>query len=107
MKRLPKFVIYVLDDDIIRYEPYDQYGISGIYGRYLEALINEVARLFKVKKDGMPTKSLHCDYPTIYWVAAPLHKGLADSQMQGKFNLCLESIVKKHDNMRVIKLKEI
>ena len=39
---LPKFVIMVLDDDLIEFLQYKNYGVSAMYGAWIEWLVSEI-----------------------------------------------------------------
>ena len=103
--KLPKYMVMVLDDDLIRYVDFYNCGMSSLFGECLEWLITQVNKMIAKRKAQLPAKAVHDDYPFIYWVAAPMHKN-ADLEVHKKFNDCLESIVRQIDNMRVAKVKE-
>ena len=106
--KLPKYLVIVLEEDVIEYARFQGPGISGILGRYLEGLASEINHIIHIRLEQLPLKAkMQGEYPVIYWVAAVSHKLLTNRDLRAKFNLCLESIIKKFDNMRVIKIKEI
>ena len=56
----------------------------------------------------LPEKCIYTKGTQVYWVALPTHKNYDHdlAETRAKFNLCLTSIVKSNDNMRMIWLKE-
>ena len=107
--RLPKFIIVVPDDDIITFAKFEGQGAANLLGKYLDSLINNVQRIVEARHEQLPSKAMKVDYPIVYWVAAPKHVnfGVLENDLRVKFNLCMESIVKQKELMRVIKIKEI
>ena len=105
--KLPKYVLVVLDDNIIQFLDYLGYGISGFYGEWLEWIVNEMSKAIRDRKGQLPKKAVKDSYPMIYWVAPPVHKNmeLKIIEARNKFNLVLTSLIKLQDNMRVIRLK--
>ena len=105
--RLPRFIIFTLDDDMIEFLNYRNYGVSTLYGSWLEWLLKEIDSAIQTRYSQLPAKSRNKDEPQIYWVMAPYHKEFTDGEMRSKFNHCLESVIKMYGNMRLIRLKEI
>ena len=103
----PKFIVFVLDDELITAIDYDGYGVSTMFGSLLEWLIKKVnATIDKLKKK-LPAKLIKEDFPQIYWSPALMHKRFGDKNntLRHKYNLCLDSIIKLYPNMRVIRYK--
>ena len=105
MKKLPKYVIIILDDDLIQFLGYDNQGLSGILGSWIECLIKTLDDMVTERKENLPKKVLNEDYPMIYWVTCPHHKFYKNNHAHTKFNACLEVAMKLKNNMRVIKMK--
>ena len=104
--KLLKYIIIVLDDDIIQMVSYDQQGVLGLYGRLLEFLVDEIQRMIRERKAALPAKAVKFTYPTFYWVAAPTNRALRKAESRIKFNLCLDSVLKKQSNMHMLKFKD-
>ena len=105
--KLPKYVVIVLENDVVEYARYNGSGISGILGRYTEGLTAAIQKIIQAQKEQLPLKAKREGYPVIYWVNAVHHKSFANSSLRTKFNHCLEAAVNMYDSMRVIKIKEI
>ena len=105
---LPDYIIIVLEDDIIEYLEYRNYGVSAMYGTWLEWLAKEFNELLHKKQALLPIGAKNDDETQIYWTTAVYHKlfTLTETQMREKFNNCMESVVQAYGNMRVIKVKE-
>ena len=65
--------------------------------------------MVKDYKDKLPAKTLDEDSPFIYWVEAVRHNNFDtnENEVHNKFNLCLESVVKTYNIMRMVKIKEV
>ena len=104
---LPRFIIFVLDTEIMKFLDYSGYGVSTLYGNLLESLIKKVNDAVTKTKNLLPSKAVKDAYPQIYWTHAVSHVqfGPEENELRRKYNLCLVSIVKLYPNMRVIKLR--
>ena len=104
--RLPKYILIVLDDDLLKFLDYYNVGSAGMYGDWLQYLVEEIHEIFKKGKQQLPKKAVKSDFPFIYWVAAPCHQYFDYNDQRAKHNLCLESICKTNNDMRIIKFKD-
>ena len=107
-KHLPYAMMILMDDDLIEYLNYKNFGVSTMYGTWVEYLIKELESLILAKKSYLPRKAVMQNNPIVYWVALPTHKGMGydDTLMRTKFNLTMETVVRQYTNMRVLKLKD-
>ena len=105
---LSKYMVFMLDGDLIDFLNYTQFGLSGMLGRWIEWLAKEVSLAVQLEKKLLPKKALREQEPFIYWIAAPFHDNFGSelNAARSKFNACLDSVIKLHNNMRVMKLKE-
>ena len=104
----PKFIIVVLDDDLITFLDFKHEGVATLLGSWVSWLVKEFDEIIKTRNGQLPLK-LKKYNPFFYWVTAPTHSGFskARNNLRVKFNLSLESVIRSHsENMRVIKLKE-
>ena len=104
--KIPKYCLIILDEDLMKYLDFCEVRVATMYGEWVDWIVKEIHSLFVDKKAKLPKKAVKDDYPFIYWVALPNHRNLRYYDQRRKFNLCLESVVRLFDNMRVIKLKE-
>ena len=73
---LPKSIIMVCDDDIIRRlakKSNNEDEFADIAKRTLKWLFNEIRKLILTRKDQLPEKATKHDYPVVYWTEAPHH----------------------------------
>ena len=106
---LPNFIVFILDDDLIKFLGFSNNGKATFYGEWIEWYIKQITEAIKTKKGYLPQKAKEEGYPVIYWVQLPVSKHLnADNyDNRVKFNLTLESVVKQQEDMRMVKLKQI
>ena len=71
--KLLKFIIFILDDDIIQFTKFDKAGVATLFGRYLQFIIDEVKAVIEERKSQLPKKAIKVGYPVVYWLAAPCH----------------------------------
>ena len=105
---LPKYVIFVFDDDLISFLDYKHSdGLASMLGEWIQWLVKQIQQLLTERMSQLSSKCRKIQ-PFLYWVTAPSHSYFSKERnsMRMKFNLSLESVVKQEQNMRVIKLKE-
>ena len=105
---LPKFIVIWLDEDILSYLAYNNYGMTSLLGEMMEWLVKSINEMVTTKKQYLPQKSKRENEPMIYWVAPPTHKNFDsdNNAARTKFSLCIDSIVRLYNNMRMIKIKQ-
>ena len=105
--KLPAYILVVLDDDFIQYLKYDGYGISECLCQLIKYLAQSLAAACHQQKKMLPLKAVKEQFPMFYWATLPQHKYFQNRTIRAKFNNCLESVLKLHNNMRQLKMKEI
>ena len=106
---LPKYMIFVVDDDLITYLDFKGVGVAQLLGTWIEWLMKHVHNLVSAKKGYLPDYAKKANEPSIYWCVSPTHLNfsLECNNLRKKLNFCLELVGKiSNFNMRVIKLKE-
>ena len=90
---LPKYVLVVLDDDLITFLDFKEEGVATLLGTWIEWLCTELLSLVDKRKSQLPAKSVKENQPFFYWVAAPTHNYISRERnaLRVKFNLSLES----------------
>ena len=104
--KLPKYVVIVLDEDLITFLDFEHEGVATLLGSWVEWLAKEINESLKQGLKQLPQK---CHKEVFfYWVAAPLHTsfGRKENDLRIKFNLSLNSVIRTHKNMRIVKLKD-
>ena len=103
---LPKYILVILDDDLITYLDFKQEGVATLLGSWIEWLVREFNKVIKARKEQVPMKCKKAD-TCFYWVAAPTHSNFSKDRnhLRVKYNLSLESVIRGQPNMRVIPLK--
>ena len=106
---LPQFVIIVMKADLLEYLDYHKSRATTLLGPWIEWLVKEVDTLISEYKKKLIPKAKDQDEPFIYWIQAVRHKNFdyVVNDTRNKFNLCLESVVRDYNTMRVVKIKEI
>ena len=104
---LPKFILVILDDDIM--DAIDHYKTSISYGigQMLEWLINEFHKLVSSHKERLPTKSQKYKYPTFIWVKIPYHEIYGHcNEFKEKFNAALDKACRLFKEMKTIEIDQ-
>ena len=103
---LPKIIILVLDDDIIKCFD-DGSNLTREYGRVISYIMTEFNRSVASYKENLPTKCTRYNYPHFLWIQPPLHQDFKNNSERQKYNTCLNDLVKFHKNMSLLELKKI
>ena len=106
-RKLPKFILLILDDDLITYLDFKG-EVSSMLGTWLSWLMEQFESLIRQRHDLLPMKSKRQYEPCMYWCTVPVHSefNTRRNEIRKKFNLCLESICKGKQDVYVIKMKE-
>ena len=68
---MPKFILVILDDDLIQYLNFKEAGASQLLGSWIEWLSQQFTDALHSKRDKLPRKAQQ--ETCIYWVLPPLH----------------------------------
>ena len=107
MVKLPKYLVIILDIDVVQFLKYEGEWTSKLIGKYLNSMVKDIEETIRDRKAQLPNKAKRLGYPLVYWVTAPCHVNFKDNHLRTRFNLCLESIIKNIDGMRMMRMKEI
>ena len=106
---LPKYVVVVLDDDLVTYLDFQHDGAATLLGTWVQWLVQQFNELIEARAKQLPNRCGHVNMlPYFYWVSAPTHSLFSKDRnnLRMKFNLSLDSVIRSQDNMRVIRLKD-
>ena len=105
---LPKMIIVVPDDDIIKIVSSDvKCGLSRCLGRLIDNVMTSFDRSIESIKEHLESKCMREDYPYFMWIQAPLHDGFANNDERVKFNKQMERMAKFHHNTVALQLKKV
>ena len=77
---LPKYIIIILDGDLIDFLEYEGQGMSQILGDWITWLSKELTLMIEDKKGKLPVKAKRFMEPCVYWSLAPLHIGFGEAK---------------------------
>ena len=106
---LPKIIVVVPDDDIIRCMKLheDSTDLIDNFGRMIKYVMTEHERAIASYKEHIPIKSKREGYPQILWIMAPLHDNFKNNREREKFNKAIEQVSKFHSNVNFLELKKV
>ena len=102
---LPKYVMLVIDDDILRCVKFNRQGLLMIFGKCIQWLADELHTMIMQVKSWLPVKAKKLRYPQLLWVTLPYHSNFKNNNIRFKFNQGLESVVSKYADMKVLKIR--
>ena len=103
--KLPKYVLVVMENDIIRCIKFNKPGLIDIYGAALHWLLNEYHEAIIARKGMLPPKAVKYMYPQVFIVALPQHKNFKENQNRYCFNQCIEELAKNYKEFKVLRMK--
>ena len=104
---LPKWIVVVPDDDIIRALNHSKYGISNTLGRLVDHVMKEQEKAVTTAKEILPEKCKRVFYPIFIWIQAPMHDNFNNNSERYKFNKCIKRMASFHENVEVLQLKKV
>ena len=107
MYPLPKIIVVVPDDDIIKCIRGANKGITKALSRLVKFIMTEFERGVSSFKENLPAKSKREGYPHFLWILAPIHDKFSNNSERYKFNKAVEDMAKFHVNTSCLELKKI
>ena len=104
--RLPKLLVNVMDNDLIKNLPDEIWEDSRALNRVVTTLMNGQSKLILTQKEFLAQKSKKTTYPHIIWIEAPVHDNFPDNDTRQLFNRSLNEAAKFQQDVTVLKLKE-
>ena len=91
--KLLRFVVIILDNDLIQYLAYVSKGIASMLGEWFEWLIGCFTSIFQDRRSLLPPKAVRPDFPQLYFVAPPHHRCFTDNHERKILLNCMEATV--------------
>ena len=104
---LPKLVVIVPDDDMIKFLNIYAAGISKSLGKIVDYIMLEHDKIIESFKEYLDDRSKKAEYPHFLWILAPLHQNFANNEERKKFNRCVERMTAFHGNTSALYLKKV
>ena len=104
---LPKLIILVPDDDLIRVIKAKSTYLEDTFTRVLRWLMKEYECIVLTHKEFMPVKSKRENVPFFIWIEAPFHTNFNDNERRRMFNNVLQEVAKSFDKVAVLSMKKI
>ena len=104
---LPKYIVFIIDYNILKDIAFDKYGISVLLGRLTEWLANEVHKIVKLAKDSKPKGAKKENKPQILWIEPPLYKNFSDNIRRKKMGTAIANAAKLYSEMVVLQMRKI
>ena len=104
---LPKWIITVVDDDIMRYLNLESRGTIDSYKRIIDNIMKEQNKAIAIQNDYLPAKSKMKNQPQLLWIQAPHHGNFHNNDLREKWNAALTAIAPFHNNVHIMPFKKI
>ena len=104
---LPRLIVVVPDDDLIKLFHGFKEGLSKAMGKIIDNIMTSHERSLTVYKDYLDDKSKTNELPHVLWIQPPMHENFANNFERNKFGSCLERMASFHANVSAFQLKKI
>ena len=108
-KQMPKAIVIVLDDDLIRQSNIkkDEYTYDNLVV-IVKELLREVNQLIEGFKDGLPNKVKKESFPQVIWVMPPTHKNMSNNKIRMTYTHVFEDLITEaYPLMCALQLKKV
>ena len=106
-KFLPKLVVIIPDDDLIRGIQTNKEFEDTVWARLVLWVMREMKKLVEIQKDFLPNKAKRAGEPKMIWVELPLNVDFTNNQDRIKFTKIIKEAASQLDGVSVLKLKQI
>ena len=106
---LPKIIMFIFEDDIIRHRVLrtdDQEGITEMYTRVLKWLTSNVSRAIEAFKEYLPERCKRTNIPRVVFMAPAINVSFTNNGLRKKFARSLNVATKLHENMSCLELRQ-
>ena len=105
---LPQYVVVILEDDVIKYLDYTEYGDSAGYKEVISWFCKEFQAIAKGFKARIPEKAVSDRHPHFIWICAAEHNNypLNNNNARRRFNNTLKEVVKTFPDQMVYQLEQ-
>ena len=105
---IPKYLIILLEDDIINYVNYDSFGVTEMFGKIADYLNREIKRTInEFKGKYLPPRARKFTWPQVIWIVPTLNEHYSNNILRKKFGGELTAIVKNQHQAHGFKLKQL
>ena len=87
---------------------YFRFKVATLLGTWLEFLAQEFSTMLSQRQQQLPARATPKEETQLYWIEAIGRKSFSfeKNQIRNTSVACVESVIKEHDNMCLLKIKE-
>ena len=104
--KLPTFIIFAIEDDIISNIIYNDFGLKILYGEILDWLMSEIRMLIQEFKRMIPARAKKAGLPKIIWLGPTIHSAYRNNNKRIKFTDSLASVCHLFPEVSAFKVKK-
>ena len=103
---LPKWVILIIEGDIINSLPATRFGMSEAYGTVLDFIMRSFDAAVQNVHQRYPLKTKKYKWPYFLWIEPSLNINHQDDSMRSKFIKSLHIVTQMHDNTITLPIRQ-
>ena len=104
---IPKYLIIILEDDLIEYLNYNDYGVTEMLGKLVDYMARNIKNIFCDFKAHLPTKAKRVGWPHIVWLAPTTNNGFNNNTLRKKLSNEIHGVVSQIAGMTCLKLRQV
>ena len=97
---IPKYIVVVLEDDVIKFLNYNDYGVSELYGKTIDYLFRELKNITTSFKNKLPQKARRITWPFFIWLTPTTHANYSNNALRKKFGHEMDALINGTINKR-------
>ena len=105
--RLPKMIVIIFEDDLIKFLNYNDYGVTEMFKKVLEFLTKTIRKSIDEFKTSLPVKAKRVDTPQLVWILPTNHQNYLNNTLRRKFATELEKVTKAQRDSTFLKLRQV
>ena len=103
---IPKWIVMVIEDDVLSSVEYTNFGVSGAYGLIIDHILKEIDASIKFFTANLPHKANKYGRPYVLWIEPSLHTRYENNQLRIKFVRCLHAAIKAKNRHLTLPLRQ-
>ena len=104
---LPKMIILVLEDDVIKHLNHNDYGATELFGKIIDHMHNEITRTITTFKKFLPARAKKLAWPQIIWMAPTTHHNYLNNTLRKKFSSEMSVQLRGRQGTMILQPKQV
>ena len=104
-QKLPKWIIIVLENDLIRNLKYE-FAVESSYETVITWICNQLNAARESMRDKLPFKAKKFEFPHIIFIEPTLHRNYTDLDLRTSFLRSLKTVISRYQNIMTLRIEQ-